>query len=258
MNRLCIAGLTVAAVATCAMAQIEIPDYRFRARLRTLDHGQWGGNSTFGNADFRVHSRFMQVYYGGVRRSDEFRCTISFDFAGTSGLDPSYESSQYNTDYDVYFGNRFVGRLFMNTPVLGQGARAASFRAGAVAAGTVTYRWQREINGVWTDLADGIATSFGRVQGTATPLMTIREYTSASAGSYRCRMSTGCGTVFSTTATLTVCAADHDCDGAVDGDDVIAFMNQWDLGSAGADITRDGGVDGDDVIEFFARWDSGC
>ena len=43
------------------------------------------------------------------------------------------------------------------------------------------------------------------------------------------------------------------CDGGVDGDDVIAFFEQWDAGGAGADFTRDGGVDGDDVIGFFER-----
>ena len=54
------------------------------------------------------------------------------------------------------------------------------------------------------------------------------------------------------------CRADFNCDGGVDGDDVIAFFAEWDENLIGADVTDDGLVDGDDVIAFFARWDAGC
>lgn len=54
------------------------------------------------------------------------------------------------------------------------------------------------------------------------------------------------------------CPADSNCDGGVDGDDVIEFFGWWDQGDARADQNHDGGVDGDDVIEFFHRWDAGC
>lgn len=54
------------------------------------------------------------------------------------------------------------------------------------------------------------------------------------------------------------CLADYTDDGAVDGDDVIAFFADWDFGDLAADVSRDGGVDGDDVILFFERWDAGC
>jgi hypothetical protein len=48
------------------------------------------------------------------------------------------------------------------------------------------------------------------------------------------------------------------CDGGIDGDDVITFFTDWDQGLTAADFNQDGGVDGDDVIAFFERWDSGC
>ncbi|MFZ4575402.1 MAG: LamG domain-containing protein [Phycisphaerales bacterium] len=54
------------------------------------------------------------------------------------------------------------------------------------------------------------------------------------------------------------CAADRNCDGGVDGDDVIVFFNAWDQSLPEGDFTGDGGVDGDDVIAFFERWDFGC
>jgi hypothetical protein len=54
------------------------------------------------------------------------------------------------------------------------------------------------------------------------------------------------------------CPADFNQDGAVDGDDVIAFFRLWDNGLPCADVNGDGAVDGDDVIFFFNRWDNGC
>lgn len=54
------------------------------------------------------------------------------------------------------------------------------------------------------------------------------------------------------------CAADFTGNGAVDGDDVIAFFEAWDTGATEADVNGDGSTDGDDVIYFFGHWDSGC
>jgi hypothetical protein len=54
------------------------------------------------------------------------------------------------------------------------------------------------------------------------------------------------------------CESDFTGDGAVDGDDVIAFFEAWDSGAIEGDVTGDGSTDGDDVIFFFGHWDSGC
>ncbi|MFZ4574437.1 MAG: GC-type dockerin domain-anchored protein [Phycisphaerales bacterium] len=59
-----------------------------------------------------------------------------------------------------------------------------------------------------------------------------------------------------TTVLSSACAADWDLSGAVDGDDLIAFLGDWDAGNADADSS--GVTDGDDVIAFFIRWDTGC
>lgn len=56
--------------------------------------------------------------------------------------------------------------------------------------------------------------------------------------------------------TLGPCPADWNGDDAVDGDDVIAFFGDWDIGAG--DFNDDGGTDGDDVIGFFERWDISC
>ena len=98
----------------------ENPDFRIRAKLRPLESG-WAAGESVGGADFRIHSRFMQVYYGGVHRQDEFKFKVSFDYTDVSGFDENYPGSVYDTDYDAYINDGFVGRVYMNTQDLGVG-----------------------------------------------------------------------------------------------------------------------------------------
>jgi hypothetical protein len=51
-------------------------------------------------------------------------------------------------------------------------------------------------------------------------------------------------------------SADYNGDGSIDGDDVIVFFNDWDIGDC--DFDNNGATDGDDVILFFSIWDIGC
>jgi glucose/arabinose dehydrogenase len=53
------------------------------------------------------------------------------------------------------------------------------------------------------------------------------------------------------------CVADFNRDGGVDGSDVEAFFNQWELGAPSADVNFDGGVDGSDIEVFFLQWTNG-
>lgn len=77
-----------------ASAQVENPDYRIRAEFRD-ESGE-----SVGNATVKVISRFMQVYYGGVTRQDEYRFQISL------------ESSQYaNRSFNVNVNDFLVGTL---------------------------------------------------------------------------------------------------------------------------------------------------
>ncbi len=52
------------------------------------------------------------------------------------------------------------------------------------------------------------------------------------------------------------CAADWDGSGAVDGDDLAAFLRDWQAGIA--DFDGSGGTDGDDLARFLPRWEFGC
>ncbi|MCA9727875.1 MAG: T9SS type A sorting domain-containing protein [Candidatus Eisenbacteria bacterium] len=108
-------------VAGSVAAQAENPDYRIRAKLRTPSDGGWGADESVGNVEFRVHSRFLQIYYGGVRRQDEYKFKISFDYTDISGFEENYPGSVYDTDYDAYINDGFVGRVFMNTETTGIG-----------------------------------------------------------------------------------------------------------------------------------------
>lgn len=105
------AGVAIV-VASAALGQSN-PDYRVKADFRTPDNGAWGANESVGNAEFRVQSRFLAVYYGGVARSDEFKFNVQIDFTLISGFATQFASSTYNSNYDLYINNAYVGRAIM-------------------------------------------------------------------------------------------------------------------------------------------------
>lgn len=55
-----------------------------------------------------------------------------------------------------------------------------------------------------------------------------------------------------------VCVADFNSDGGANTIDVLAFLNAWVAGHAGADITRDGVIDTRDVSAFLNAWRADC
>jgi len=54
------------------------------------------------------------------------------------------------------------------------------------------------------------------------------------------------------------CPADFNGDGAVDTQDVLAFLNAWASGDASADFNADGEVNTLDVLAFLNAWSGGC
>jgi hypothetical protein len=54
------------------------------------------------------------------------------------------------------------------------------------------------------------------------------------------------------------CGADFNGDGAVNTQDVLAFLNAWVAGDASADFNGDGLVDTLDVLAFLNAWSAGC
>ncbi|MFZ4573504.1 MAG: hypothetical protein ACOYN0_03840 [Phycisphaerales bacterium] len=147
----------------------------------------------------------------------------------------------------------------------------ANFSVAADGTASLQYRWQRREatpGSPWANLSNGPLLLGG------VPVATVSGATGAqlafnrgSAGSefllirgfVRCVVTDGCGLIRnSPEAVMRFCAGDFTCDGAIDGDDVIAFFAAWDAGTFEGDVNGDGGTDGDDVIAFFNDWDSQC
>ncbi|MCA9293534.1 MAG: hypothetical protein KDA20_06950 [Phycisphaerales bacterium] len=115
-----VAAAVVMMSAHSALAQgAENPDFRVRAKFRTANDGAWAADESVGHAEFRIKSRFMQVYYGGVHRQDEYRFSVQIDFRDVSGFAENFADSQWDTDWDVYINNGFVGRVPANSSELG-------------------------------------------------------------------------------------------------------------------------------------------
>jgi hypothetical protein len=77
----------------------------------------------------------------------------------------------------------------------------------------------------------------------------------------RCVVANSCPnstTVTSSTALISLCQGDLNCDGGVDGSDIVTFFGLWENGDTGADINDDGGIDGADVAAYFPIWEAGC
>jgi len=55
----------------------------------------------------------------------------------------------------------------------------------------------------------------------------------------------------------TSCIADFNNDGGIDGQDIEAFFQSWEIAEPSADVNQDGGVDGQDIEYFFIRWEAG-
>ena len=54
------------------------------------------------------------------------------------------------------------------------------------------------------------------------------------------------------------CVADFNGDGAVNTQDVLAFLNAWNAGDSSADINGDGTINTQDVLAFLNVWNAGC
>ncbi len=120
--------------------------------------------------------------------------------------------------------------------------------------GATSFEWKR--NGV--AIVDGTSPSGSLIAGSGTSVLRITGILAGDEGNYSCVATNDCASIESVPATISVCPADHNCDGGVDGTDVSAFFNDWELGESAADVNQDGGVDGSDADFFFARWEGGC
>ncbi|MFZ4575845.1 MAG: GC-type dockerin domain-anchored protein, partial [Phycisphaerales bacterium] len=121
--------------------------------------------------------------------------------------------------------------------------------------GFPTFQWYK-VPGV--PITDGVQASGSIVSGAQSISLQFTGFQAQDAGQYYCVVNGYCGLPTTANATLTFCPGDYNCDGSIDGDDVIWFFTLWDAGDPAADTNLDNSVDGDDVISFFEHWDQGC
>lgn len=123
--------------------------------------------------------------------------------------------------------------------------------------GARNYRWQKQINGVWTSLFDGADYS-----GAGTSVLTVLGVDPSDAGQFRVRITKECGETLSQPATLSVaelCAADFDGNGLLNFFDFSAFLAAYNSQSAGADLAPPTGVwNFFDLNAFIALYNIGC
>jgi len=74
----------------------------------------------------------------------------------------------------------------------------------------------------------------------------------------RCVVTNDCGSETSDAATITVCAADFDCDGARAVPDIFAFLASWFAQDSSADVDGVPGIGVPDIFSFLSAWFAGC
>lgn len=177
--------------------------------------------------------------------SNTFPASNIFAAAGATSGEPAQAGT-------VLLGSTLV----INTQPFNQTVVRGDDITLTVEAPTATeYQWRRRgPGGFFVNLADD-----GRITGTRTSTLVISHSRCDDEGEYDCIVTDGCGSAVTAVPVVMVdTPADHNRDGSVDGDDVIAYFADWDAGVIAADFNGDGGVDADDVIDFFASWDVGC
>jgi hypothetical protein len=117
--------------------------------------------------------------------------------------------------------------------------------------GPFAYQWRK----------DAIAIDTTANPSAATATLTLTNVGPADEASYDCIVTNACGSVTSDAATLTICAADFNCDGFLDFFDYDAFVEcfETEVCSGGtADFNADGFVDFFDYDDFVAAFETGC
>ncbi|MBL8761303.1 MAG: hypothetical protein JNL50_08385 [Phycisphaerae bacterium] len=131
---------------------------------------------------------------------------------------------------------------------------SATFAGVAAAGHAVAYQWYKDGEA----LSDGPTAHGSVVCGSHDAWLTLLGCRGQDKGLYWCVVSNGCGTDESRHASLTVCVADVNSDGFVNGDDFDLFAGWYEEAVVFADFNGDGFVNGDDYDEFAQRFDGGC
>ncbi len=135
--------------------------------------------------------------------------------------------------------------------------------------GLYSYQWQWQPAGVgtaWVNLATGDNAEAGGVPvvhaanvNTATlEARPLAGYINFAPRAFRCTVTNLCGSVTSNPATLSICAADFNCDDFIDFTDFDGFVTAFEAGDPASDFNGDGFLDFTDFDAFVSAFEAGC
>jgi hypothetical protein len=146
---------------------------------------------------------------------------------------------------------------------------AASFFIAVSGTCPLTYRWQvQRTDGAWTALGNdpapiscsdgGVGFVFATPIDSPTVSIGIRGCPGVQHWPIRCIVTNSCGSTTSDIATLTICPADFNCDGALTSQDFFDFLSAFFAQTPTADFNHDGAVNSQDFFDFLATLFVGC
>lgn len=236
--------------------------------------GPFGGKmliANFGDGTIAVYDLVSGLFVDFLR--DNLGRALSVDgvwgltFGNGVALGDSnalYFAAGPNVELDGAFGTiRFTPDTFptINDPPtsvrLCAGEVNATLSVNAPNPVRVHLQWQREISpGTWVNLSDGPLDGLGEISGSDTDHLFIEG--AQGPATLRVLVSNDAGSLESTVVTLTLCAADFNCDGFINGDDYDSFATAFEAADLSADLNRDGFVNGDDYDAFAGSFELGC
>ncbi len=94
----------------------------------------------------------------------------------------------------------------------------------------------------------------------ATATLALAGVHPSDVGSYDCVVTNSCGSVTSSPVVVTLCAADFNCDGSVNSDDLADFATGYfnDPSDPRTDHSGDGPITMDDLCDFITAYFNGC
>jgi hypothetical protein len=139
----------------------------------------------------------------------------------------------------------------------------------AAGSGPITHEWQIQLpSGDWQSLVDeplpiacpasGMGFAFVSPVNAPTVSICVRDCPGIQRWPVRCVVSNSCGEVISDVATLTICAANFNCDANLNSADFFDFLVEFFGLTPVADFNQDGAINSQDFFDFLAAFFAGC
>lgn len=194
-------------------------------------------NATGASTDTLTVNRGTSSWIPGPDQTFFFRCTVTTTECGP------ITSNELNPNVSADAG-AFAELGFPFETCAGGEAIIRVFHEGVE---PFTYQWRK--NG---QLIDPMLNPTA-----ATNELILNGLRNSDTGSYDALVTDACGVSTATPVEISICAADFNCDGTPNIDDIFIYLNAW----FGADPRTDqdgNGVNIDDIFIFLNNWFAGC